>query len=745
MGGRLEQIKDAADSTFDWVWKTQGFEAWLKSGGGIYWIVGKPGSGKSTMMKYLSSHPRTFDTLSDLSAKIRGARSMIAVHCFDYGIAGDSPLNRSLDGMVRSLLSQIIVQAPILGQHVINAFDEMKRRQSSLQWSTFKLQQLLLRLIEAASDHPLCVFIDALDECEGASDSGSGTSIAEWIYSISQVMQQRGRLCLSSRSSEFSYELRTTPKFVMDRHTAADISTYVNAKLRPMLDDEGSSYDDGLAKQLVSQANGGFLWVRLAAEMLLKSWIRRDSFGKLKKRLNELPRNLTNLYKGLFEDMSVDDREEAHLLLGLVASSKAPLTVANVSDVLHLLGYETALDYSTRIQTVCLGLLDVRNRIVRPSHQTVLEYLKQKLPGAMQRGNSLLLEACLIQCARHDRPTKTSFARYAILHWPAHARRNLDQDAAVNSTPLRNLDFLRWYEAFLTISDPMSNIEASPSGEYERRDKGGCLIDIAARRLLEILLFHSVNRSIARHNLVVLPIGEEDHNPRWILHDVGSGLDLRVALDVYSRSFRGSALLGVSNEFVMTRMDWTLPDIKARAETQTDLFQAYLEAGSDSLDSTRIVERHWSTEEPNIDAPVPLGIWMYAPEEFCDIVDFLVVSRRRRTYRIGVAGRITPLQLACWLGMIKTVRLMLENGADPNLATEGSAFGTPLLACIQGQWEKPDCMLSPRPFRLNCMVLLLEAGADPNQQGLGTSFEIPISPTDLAVARWAADLKRESD
>src|SRR3569833_2497551 len=100
MGGRLDQIKDAADYTFDWVWKPQGFEAWLKSGGGIYWIVGKPGSGKSTMMKYLSSHPRTFDTLSDLSPKNRAARSIIAVHCFDYGSAGGAPRGGAGDGMV---------------------------------------------------------------------------------------------------------------------------------------------------------------------------------------------------------------------------------------------------------------------------------------------------------------------------------------------------------------------------------------------------------------------------------------------------------------------------------------------------------------------------------------------------------------------------------------------------------------------------------------------------------------------
>lgn len=35
------------------------FVAWLEEGDGLYWIAGKAGSGKSTLMKYIASHPST--------------------------------------------------------------------------------------------------------------------------------------------------------------------------------------------------------------------------------------------------------------------------------------------------------------------------------------------------------------------------------------------------------------------------------------------------------------------------------------------------------------------------------------------------------------------------------------------------------------------------------------------------------------------------------------------------------------
>lgn len=72
---REEQIHEAYDKTFDWIFDgdddeeihedhdnvdaaRKRFEQWLRTSSEVFWINGKAGSGKSTLMKYLASHAR---------------------------------------------------------------------------------------------------------------------------------------------------------------------------------------------------------------------------------------------------------------------------------------------------------------------------------------------------------------------------------------------------------------------------------------------------------------------------------------------------------------------------------------------------------------------------------------------------------------------------------------------------------------------------------------------------------------
>ena len=41
------------------------FVDWLKQEDGLYWVSGKPGSGKSTLMKFLSAHDTTLKHLEE--------------------------------------------------------------------------------------------------------------------------------------------------------------------------------------------------------------------------------------------------------------------------------------------------------------------------------------------------------------------------------------------------------------------------------------------------------------------------------------------------------------------------------------------------------------------------------------------------------------------------------------------------------------------------------------------------------
>ena len=89
MFSRQEQIDSNFDGVLDsygWVFnapaeqpagsetstcRMDDFSAWLKSGDGIFWINGKPGSGKSTLMSYISNQERRLDLLRYVGSQSR--------------------------------------------------------------------------------------------------------------------------------------------------------------------------------------------------------------------------------------------------------------------------------------------------------------------------------------------------------------------------------------------------------------------------------------------------------------------------------------------------------------------------------------------------------------------------------------------------------------------------------------------------------------------------------------------------
>ena len=66
-----EQIEDAERATFEWIFENpentdlpwSNFSEWLQAGESLYWVTGKAGSGKSTLMKHLFHHQRTREAL----------------------------------------------------------------------------------------------------------------------------------------------------------------------------------------------------------------------------------------------------------------------------------------------------------------------------------------------------------------------------------------------------------------------------------------------------------------------------------------------------------------------------------------------------------------------------------------------------------------------------------------------------------------------------------------------------------
>ena len=78
------------------------FARWLKSGHGVYWINGKAGSGKSTLMNHICHHSRRLELLGEWCSDRR-----LLTPTFFFWNAG-TRLQKSIDGLLRSLVYQML-------------------------------------------------------------------------------------------------------------------------------------------------------------------------------------------------------------------------------------------------------------------------------------------------------------------------------------------------------------------------------------------------------------------------------------------------------------------------------------------------------------------------------------------------------------------------------------------------------------------------------------------------------------
>lgn len=125
---------------------------WLQGDDSLFWITGKSGSGKSTMMKYLHQTGRTKEALSQNSRKI------LAMLAFFFH-AGGAETEKSLDGLLRFLLYQLLLEVPELVGSVAGISGEFKEQGFPCPWSRRQLQIAMENLRRQEIEGYICVFI----------------------------------------------------------------------------------------------------------------------------------------------------------------------------------------------------------------------------------------------------------------------------------------------------------------------------------------------------------------------------------------------------------------------------------------------------------------------------------------------------------------------------------------------------------------------------------------------------------
>ena len=373
---RQEEIADAHKETFHWIFEQaesssthwDSFIEWLETGSRTYWISGKAGSGKSTLMSYVCQHPQTQRCLEIWSA----GRSLVAPKFFFWNPG--NTMQKTLQGLLRSLVYQILLENPdsitlntSLDDHAPDAFTPAHA------WTERRLIRTLLESVQhLANRRYMCFFIDGLDEYSG--DQSALVDLIEELATYPNV-----KCCLSSRPNRaFTDAFGSRAMLKLHDLTEPDIRAYVSDKFKTLyLAHPSVTFNPSricqLGSEIIRRAEGVFVWVDLAIKDQIEGVRNGDSIELLEERLRLLPEGMTDLYARMLDRIGkIYQREVATYfrvavdlrsatlfdmvlaVRGLETSDSWPSPKQQLSRLVH----EFKLTGS-RINTICGGLLEV--------------------------------------------------------------------------------------------------------------------------------------------------------------------------------------------------------------------------------------------------------------------------------------------------------------------------------------------------------------------------------------------------
>jgi hypothetical protein len=326
---RADEVKAAHKKTFSWILDKDSevdesaqrskFKQWLRSDdprNNVLWILGQPGAGKSTLMKFIAHQP----ALRTHSQAWAGSQSVVIAgyYFWRYG----STIQRSLRGPLQSLLYQTLRQRPQLMSDVFPEHQWIYGG-TEFQFPFESLQDALGRLVAAAPKHGLrLVFlVDGLDEFHdrpgtdyaGSPDVRSLLGLLRIVYSSNSA-----KMCVSSRPlNEFATEFRQDADQSLRVHdpTRPDIEVFVDGTLRRNpkflpLAEKDPTYASLMA-EIIRAAEGVFQWVSLTCNSLLDGLTNADRISDLRRRLELLPHELDEMYEHILSNIGPGYRRNA--------------------------------------------------------------------------------------------------------------------------------------------------------------------------------------------------------------------------------------------------------------------------------------------------------------------------------------------------------------------------------------------------------------------------------------------------
>jgi ankyrin repeat protein len=644
----------------------------------ILWICGKPGSGKSTLSKYICKR---------LTDEVLESPGTITVSFF---FSRTSDIDKAPTRFLRSLLYQMFSQCSTdMGDLLSLASNQRSRsiassryRKLSSPWTSENLFGIFEESLVRISKYQKVFFIvDALDECS-ETERANVMSISSLIQS--GRLETPVKLCLTGRNSpEWKLRLTDRPniwKITLEDENSVDIKRFTELRITDLIRDSEDECRERIVKALSTKASGVFLWAFLAMKEL--EWVlqhRGNRTETLELSISTFPDELDGIYSAILDRITHANRHN-HVLAALawVCCARRPLSVVELQCALSVDGTCGFSAHEAEI-SLCAssidedwpfshlgGLVEVGEpgQQVQFIHQTVHDFLLRVTPWSRLPWNKLsnevsrlpypqgvhnrLAEACLMylkfsydtekksvkrKCLRDE---SDGFLNYAVDYWSEHLKLS-DVPSTAHFSILKYLD---WPST--RVLGHWAHLHQKKIGDGTSSEYWGWTVLHAAA-------------AFGLHSLALAILEVECSNlTRWDIGDANGRTPLSLAAEQGNLNLvklllnTGANISTRDNRYGLSPLHW------AAFEGRKSTVEFLLERGADVNISDSSGTTSYCT-----------ALSVAAARGHKEIVK-LLLENGANIDLFGLKNGWTALNLSAGYGHKAVVKLLIDWGADPN-------------------------------------------------------------------------------
>ncbi|OBT56950.1 hypothetical protein VE04_03196 [Pseudogymnoascus sp. 24MN13] len=298
--------------------------------------------------------------------------------------ARGTELERSMLGMYRSVLLQLISKIPTILNDFSDLFSSKINHGEVYEWNIGELQAILITVMRRRQKQQVVWFIDALDECK----DDEILKLVKFLENIGRTAVSSGsplHICLSRRHYP-NIPVRRGIQLTLEKQDGhdQDIMTYIDSEFRA----PHNPHVVHIKSELRRRSSGVFIWVILVVELLNTAFRRGEGKpAQLQKLLDSVPEELDDLFTNILK-ADPSSKDKSILCFQWILFSKRPLDPVELYFAV-LAGTEpTAIEKwdtdeinSEGIENFILhiskGLIEVskKNRTIQFIHETVRDFL----------------------------------------------------------------------------------------------------------------------------------------------------------------------------------------------------------------------------------------------------------------------------------------------------------------------------------------------------------------------------------